>query len=1458
MLRKTLPVLFLWLLMFLCHGQVALIGWTFENASKRAAITNDATFQSEPYTADLGISENVDIRQIKTVGRPTFSGWVQGSGGSGTYAPNTNGWDNGAGSKCWQISLVTSNYGSLALSSKQYGSSTGPRDFHLQYSLDDAVWTDVPGAAVTAGSNWSSGVLNSVTLPAACANQPLLHLRWVMTSNTSISGTTVGSAGTNRIDDISVTGVSLIVPNLSVIPTTLSGFSYIAGHGPSEQQTFTVSGSDLISAITIAAPPAFEVSFSPGEGTDFLLLDPIYGSVATTLIFVRLKAALPAADYSEEICITATEAIDGAVACFGSVTQPQITLSSSSLSEFLYMEGLGPSAPQSFTVSGSSLTDVLTLSAPQDYEISATPDGSFEASLALTPSYNAVPASTIYLRLKAGLSTGAYNGQILIASSAGAASQNLVCSGSVIAGAAPPAAIATEATAIGPSYFTAHWNPAAHTTGYRLDVYTGWGSFASDLFISEYLEGSSYNKYIEVFNGTGEDADLSDYRLELYSNGAATPTVSTQLSGILPNGAVVVYKNSSATLVLPAGVTAVNNSAVNFNGDDAVALYRISSASFTDILGRIGEDPGTQWGVTPLWTINATLVRKNWVSSGVTQNPASGFPSLVTEWDCYPEDTVSFLGAHSFGDRQVAYVPGYEDLDVGNVTLYTVTGLAESTGYHYRLRAVNPYGTSENSNEIDVSTTSSTAPLITVDGSLNAFSTIEGSPSAPQSYQLTGVNLSEPIQIVIPAGFELSTDGGAIYQSIAASVPADFNGSILVRLTGLGAGSYSGNLVHSSPGAANVALWAMGSVTGESITVPTIQAYDILCYPAFTSISLEWTPGNGAQRVVKINTSNSFTVPADGSSPSPSTAYSGSGEQVIYNGTTEYIEGLPFNGCTVTNLEPNTSYWFRIYEYNGLGTETRYLGASAPNNPRSATTTNSAGSGYYASIYGYGTTLKGLLHSLLKNTHTTQYSYAALINQLPYTDEDPSNPENLVEIYTGWSVPKSSFGNETTDWNREHTWSKSHGDFGDVAPAGTDLHHLRPCDGTVNMRKSNKDFAAGGALYVDASPPAGYTGNTGCYDTDDSWEPRDADKGDVARMIMYMAVRYEGDDPNLSTDLELVDYVYSDGGTQQPYYGKLATLLQWHAQDPPDPREQQRNERIAERQGNRNPFIDRPGYAARIWAPCPIFNSNIGSSAFTGNWSVPLNATAYFLQVATDSLFTSFVLGYENKAVNQLTSWTVSGLTPGATYYYRLRSFFVSDYGMFSPYLSVTLVNPILATLTASPSQPLEEPYLQGMVLNLYLANASFADNLLLPGNFALSNAPAGLSVQSASYLTPGTASLLLSYSGADFDANYYSFTVTVAAVEINVAYSVTSNPLTILAHVENTASIALEGSLIRLTLTPVAEAAAYRIFASDDPYGEFVDLSAVGAFDLISPNIWRCSATLAERRFFRVAAILN
>ncbi len=226
------------------------------------------------------------------------------------------------------------------------------------------------------------------------------------------------------------------------------------------------------------------------------------------------------------------------------------------------------------------------------------------------------------------------------------------------------------------------------------------------------------------------------------------------------------------------------------------------------------------------------------------------------------------------------------------------------------------------------------------------------------------------------------------------------------------------------------------------------------------------------------------------------------------------------------------------------------------------------GSYYDPALGKSGAELKAALHNIIDDH--TEISYSSVWEALKQTDADPNNSNNVILLYTGRSQSKSSNGSGVDNWNREHVWAKSHGNFGTAMGPGTDLHHLRPTDVSVNSSRGNKDFDNGGSPQGEA--PDTFTDN-------DSWEPRDEVKGDVARMIFYMDVRYEGDRGEL--DLE-VNNVVNNGTT--PYHGKLSTLIQWHHQDPVDNFERQRNEIIYnDYQHNRNPFIDHPEWVEAIW-----------------------------------------------------------------------------------------------------------------------------------------------------------------------------------------------------------------------------------------------------------------------------------
>ncbi|MFH0863893.1 MAG: signal peptidase I [Candidatus Gottesmanbacteria bacterium] len=164
----------------------------------------------------------------------------------------------------------------------------------------------------------------------------------------------------------------------------------------------------------------------------------------------------------------------------------------------------------------------------------------------------------------------------------------------------------------------------------------------SNLFLSEYIEGSSNNKALEIYNPTLSTADLSNYYITLYRNGSSTPERNYLLSGsLLPGSTYVICHPSSDPVILSK--CQKTNSNLNFNGDDTLAL--MNGSIILDVLGQIGNDPGTSWGTPPITTNGHTLVRKCTIIHGDTNGTDSFNPSL--EWDGYPINTFTYLGSHS-------------------------------------------------------------------------------------------------------------------------------------------------------------------------------------------------------------------------------------------------------------------------------------------------------------------------------------------------------------------------------------------------------------------------------------------------------------------------------------------------------------------------------------------------------------------------------------------------------------------------------------------------------------------------------------------------------------------------------------------------------------------------------------------------------------------------------------------
>ncbi|KAK9705838.1 hypothetical protein RND81_07G086000 [Saponaria officinalis] len=235
---------------------------------------------------------------------------------------------------------------------------------------------------------------------------------------------------------------------------------------------------------------------------------------------------------------------------------------------------------------------------------------------------------------------------------------------------------------------------------------------------------------------------------------------------------------------------------------------------------------------------------------------------------------------------------------------------------------------------------------------------------------------------------------------------------------------------------------------------------------------------------------------------------------------------------------------------------------------------------YYASVDQLkGEALTRELNSIIAHHHSL--SYKEVWDALKILDaaevDKPETSYNIVEIYSARTVPKSLAG-RLEGWNREHLWPRSYGLKS--RPSLTDLHNIRPADVNVNSSRGNKYFGECRVEMIRCLRPAN---KEAAFDTEADWKiwaPPVQVRGDVARAVMYMAVRYRFPRPGEGPGLRLSD----TPNMAKREMGLLSVLLKWNELDPPSKAEKLRNERICRLyQHNRNPFVDHPEYATLIW-----------------------------------------------------------------------------------------------------------------------------------------------------------------------------------------------------------------------------------------------------------------------------------
>ncbi len=294
-----------------------------------------------------------------------------------------------------------------------------------------------------------------------------------------------------------------------------------------------------------------------------------------------------------------------------------------------------------------------------------------------------------------------------------------------------------------------------------------FGQAPSDLLISEYVEGSSNNKALEFYNGTGSPINLStgNYVVQVYSNGSATATSTTTLIGTVSANGVFVIANNTAIFATSSFVNQISGN-ISYNGDDAVVLRKGgATGTILDVIGQVGFDPGIEWGSGLTSTADNTIRRKAADCAGDVNTGDAFDPSV--KYDGFALNDSSGLGAH-------------------------------------------------------VSSCATTGFSIILSSTSLSFTTPAGTQSTEQAYTIQGNSLTSDVTVTIPSlsNFGLSlTSGGPYVGSLTITAAAANAGpvSLYVAFNPSSAGTQKGSISHVS-GATTANLSVQGNATSGSVT----------------------------------------------------------------------------------------------------------------------------------------------------------------------------------------------------------------------------------------------------------------------------------------------------------------------------------------------------------------------------------------------------------------------------------------------------------------------------------------------------------------------------------------------------------------------------------------------------------------------------------------------------------------
>ena len=1207
------------------------------------------------------------------------NGWayVNGASNAGTYHKLVSATAPG---------VVSAEFSTLgyAAATAEYAVATfggsGANVLTISYSLDGGTnWVAFGTNSSATSSTYVTGQKNA--LPAAALGQAAVRIKWHCDVATVAMGL--------RLQALGVTGVELAGPGSLVADETVAALTY-AATGLDLSTTYHVRArqaggewSTVVAATTVGSEPAAPW-FTSGTAHGATV------EVATVFTVVALGTPAPA------LALAGTTATNGGYSFAPatgqlSYTPPVADADTTNTFTFTASNSLGV-ATQTVSVAVVAVAPAFGAN-PGPVAATATLARAFTVTAAGHPApvlalqsqtassgYSFTPATGVLDYMPPTNDIGMQTFTFTASNRAGVATQVV----SVAVAAAPTHIPVVSVANINTNSFTVNWTACTAATNYQVQVATD----------TNFTAGGGGNLMSNAGFETGDSTDWDKFETE-YSVVTTDPQEGTYHVAITATGTRDLTQNVDLT---GDGTTAYEIS-YWYKGTGSARIWAVWNAG-----GQVSGDSLQPASYNP--------AAAEWTKMTYTVVPQSGANTLSFEIRTYAGASMQFdnffVGVAGGGGGGGSLVV---DETVAALT-YAAAGLELSTTYYIRARQAG----GEWSSVVQATTADPipTAPYFGANpgpfqatAGVDVVFTVVASGFPAPVLELTNTTATVDSYLFEPeTGFFVyvppTNDVGVqIFHFAATNTEGRATQAVTVNVAAATAPAFGAN---PGPVAATAGVARVFTVTATGVPAPVLAlrgATATLGSYTFTASTgaLSYTPPaadtNGTQ-VFTFTASNLAGVVTQAVSvtvakfPAPPTLDPAGPVAIAAGQTTNlWIVARETDGQLVTlvasNLPANASFTnttgtgvvsnrFTFSPAAGQAGQAYsvvfYAGDSEGTNAMTLYITVASDdpwADYYATCYTNGvlktgTALKTALHDIIDGH--TQYSYTQAETILGEIDECPTNSTMVQLLYLQIGRAKSNFGGGVGQWNREHVWANSHG-INDVVPAYSDVHHLHPTDVTVNSTRGNLDFDT-----VDGLSNSYSVSST-------AFEPPNAGKGDVARAMFYMAVRYDGSDG--IGDLELTNTIPTSGNL----FGKLSTLLNWHELDPVNDYEIRRNNLVYTNwQHNRNPFVDHPEWARAVFdtnylampaapasfsaasgGPAQInlsFATNAAGNPVVVVWNETGDFTAPSGTAYVGFPFAGGTVLYQGTASPQ----SHTGLTSCATYYYKCWSVSGTNYSV--------------------------------------------------------------------------------------------------------------------------------------------------------------------------------------------------